>query len=166
MLTWNFINSEQTFMYISIIFFCFYYFRCQKRKSIKAPSPSKACPWTHNLRHRHPTWFPLSSSTAQLLEPSPVMPASEHVLPPLPPPQHQPHTQAAILEAHSSPCLTHVSITTDTKYWGKVSSSWASDQAPAPVTCSFVHSQPLSHPYSIHIPHKSTNTFCSQHALS
>lgn len=91
MLTWNFINSQQTFMYISIFFVVFIILGVKKKIS-NSTITKQACPWTHNLRHHHPNWFPLSSSPAPRT--SPAVPA-EHGLLPLPPPQHQPpHTSS------------------------------------------------------------------------
>lgn len=152
MLTWNFINSQQTFMYISIFFVVFIILGVKKKIS-NSTITKQACPWTHNLRHHHPTWFPLSSSPAPRT--SPAVPA-EHGLLPLPPPQHQPPTQAAILEAHSSPCLSPSYVHCKghrVLRQGPFKLSFWQGSCTCDM-CSFVHSCPLSHPYSIHIPHK------------
>lgn len=168
MLTRNFINSEQTFMYSSI-FFCFVFIILGVKKKISesaitkqglsVDAQSKASPSTPRGSHV----VPLSSSTAQLPEPSPAVPAS-HVLPPSPPPQPQPHTNShpgspflSLPPSLLCPLQGHQVMRQglQTELLSRSLHLWRV------LICSFVSSSPNPTPYIYHT--KSTNEFCSQH---
>lgn len=142
-------------MYISIYVFVFIILGV-KKKSVKAPSPSKACPRTHNLRYPLPTWFPLSSSTAQLPELSQSCQHQNMYYHHHPNPAHYTSTNSIHRQPSWQPIPLPASLLSSTKEtadWSTGPSDWASDQVPTPVTCVhlFIHVfSPSTIPYIYH----------------
>lgn len=154
MLTWNFVNSEQTVMYISIVFFVFIILGVKKKISKSAitkqglsvdaqskASPSRLVP--SELQHSSASrTFPSHASirtciTTITTTPAPTPHTSSHPGSPfLPLPPSCVHYKGHQVLRQGPFTLS---------FW---SGSYTCDM------CSFVHSCPLPHPYSIHIPHK------------
>lgn len=111
----------------------------------------------------HPTWFPLSSSTAWLPEASPAAPAPEHV----PPTPTNSHPGSPLLSLSPPSCVHHKGYLVlrgkDREGPFKLS-FW-------PNSCDHVHlfirvhslPSPRPHPYTHHT--KSPNTPCPQYAF-